>query len=504
MPSIAHKKTVILVAVIVISFLLILRHSPSPDFHKIADSVKGTLHFVPQKKTFQTWPENNPIPETTALQTMNLNEISNLYFNYVNTLQVFCPVKKVYGGVKYGWYTCDVVREDNPKSCVAYMITNRDVTKNFFEELKQDYQCEKNVILKRSPTLEDNSQIETLKSKKVVDYMAIDIREEETLLLSWMLTKDLLKNVRQLLVNFHGIKFDSTVSVYVEHLQVLRALYTEGFRTFHFARNIRCLFAGNWRRTGCYSLYMMREISVSGPIEVFTPETINSKPLVDLATQYNSLLMSSQVHCKEVVRIGDVDDGGWDVCNDLEYRPSKPCLVYSFGVAGDWTFDDEVSRIYGCEVHSFDPSIGKKDHKRSDKITFHNIGLWGKPKGKQGTWNMMNLKEIIEMLEHTGKIIDIMKMDIESSEWSAIPDMLTTGVLKNVRQLDFEFHGTPNPHDLLRSKMKTLRGIYDQGFRLFWSHPNIKGGNPTPFTVTGRQVSSCYENYYLNTNLSKT
>ncbi|XP_060067088.1 probable methyltransferase-like protein 24, partial [Ylistrum balloti] len=215
------------------------------------------------------------------------------------------------------------------------------------------------------------------------------------------------------------------------------------------------------------------------------------------------LLVSSQVHCKHVIRIGDVDDGGWDVCNDTEYRPSSPCLVYSFGVAGDWSFDDEVSKIYGCEVHSFDPSIGKPDHKRSDKITFHNLGLWGRPKGKKGNWNMMNLKGIIEMLGHSGKIIDILKMDIESSEWEALPDMLATGVLKNVRQLDFEFHGEPNPNESHRSKLNALRNLNDQGFKLFWSHPNIAGGNPKTFSVTGRQVSSCYENYYLNTRLKK-
>ncbi|XP_021355930.1 methyltransferase-like protein 24 [Mizuhopecten yessoensis] len=392
------------------------------------------------------------------------------------------------------------------------MITSSDNSVNnaFFEELKQDYQCEKNVLLKsamvaaqNSPVTEDTSIVSTLKSKGDIDYMTIDIGGDEVQLLSWMLTKDLLKNVRQLLVTFHGISANSKASVYVQHLQVLRALYSDGFRTFHFARNVQCLFQGNWSRTGCYSLYMMREMPIIGPLEVYRPEIIKTLPLKPLATLYNRLLMSSQVHCKNVVRIGRVDDGGWDVCNDTEYRPSSPCIVYSFGVGGDWSFEDEVSKIYGCDVHSFDPSIGKPDQKRSDKITFHNLGLWGKPAGKQGKWNMLNLKEIMDMLGHTGKTIDIIKMDIEFSEWEAIPDMVASGVLKNVRQLNFEFHSSPNPDESFRSKMTALRGLSDQGFRLFWSHPNIKGGNPTPFSVTGRQVSSCYENSFLNTNFIK-
>ncbi|XP_060078866.1 uncharacterized protein LOC132558337 [Ylistrum balloti] len=454
----------------------------------------------------------NIIPEADVFQKMTLAETSSLYFKYMNTLQVFCPVKKVYGGVREGWYTCDTIRGSNSKQCAAYMITDKNVTKSFFEELKQDYNCGRNVITKRcslstaqaSPIPEKNSDVAALKAKSDVDFMAIDIGGGEAQLLDWMLTQNLLRNVHQLLVNFHGITANSRKSDYVEHLKVLRALFKEGFRTFHFARNINgnCLFK-NRRKTGCYSLYMMRQMPVKSPIVVDDLETIKTRSLRDLAVVYNSLLMSSQAHCKEVVRIGDVDDGGWDVCNGSEYRPLSPCIVYSFGIAGDWSFDDEISRIYGCEVHSFDPSIGKVDHQRSNKISFHNLGLWGKPKGKLRKWNMMNLKEIIEMLGHTEKTIDIVKMDIEGSEWQAIPNMLATGVLKNVRQLFFEFHSDPNPNEKLRSKVTTLRGINDQGFQLFWSHPNIVKTNVKKFSVTGRQVSTCYENYYLNTNFRR-
>ncbi|XP_033743658.1 uncharacterized protein LOC117329691 [Pecten maximus] len=496
------RRRAIIIAVVAVVCVVVLLHR-----HQMTDFEQSVNYPLSQKKMFFTWPDENPIPETTALQKMSIEEISNLYFKYVNTLQVFCPRKKVYGGVRSGWYTCDVIRKGT--SCVAYLIAQY-ITKNFFEELKQDYGCEENVIrksvldaAKNTPTTEGYSQFTNLQLKGDIDYMAIDIGGGETQLLSWMLKQDLLRNVDQLLVSFHGISADSNETVYIEHMQVLQALYKGGFRTFHFARNVQCLFKQSWRKTGCYSLYMIRNLPINNPIEVYDRETINTKPLKDLTTLYNSLLLSSQIHCKEVIRIGKVDDGGWDVCNDLEYRPSSPCLVYSFGVAGDWSFDDEVARIYGCEVHSFDPSIGKNDHRRSDKITFHNLGLWGKPKGKKGKWNMMNMKEIIEMLGHTEKIIDIMKMDIEWSEWEAIPDMLASGVLKNVRQLDFEFHGGPNFKEELRSRLISLRGINEQGFRLFWSHPNIMGGNPTKSSLTGRELSACNENYYLNINLRK-
>ncbi|VDI18203.1 Hypothetical predicted protein [Mytilus galloprovincialis] len=48
-------------------------------------------------------------------------------------------------------------------------------------------------------------------------------------------------------------------------------------------------------------------------------------------------------------------DGGWNVCHDKPYRPPVPCLVYSFGINNDFSFDDFIVKTYGCDVHSFDP-----------------------------------------------------------------------------------------------------------------------------------------------------
>ncbi|XP_069129878.1 uncharacterized protein [Argopecten irradians] len=511
MPPRTQKKTIIFTLAIVACILVIFHIRQASDTHQVAASAQSVLNYVLRKKTVLTWPNQNPIPEVSTLKTLSIGELSHLYFSYVNTLQIFCPVKRVYGGVKNGFYTCDVVQDDFSHPCVSYMITSSDkeINNAFFDELKKDYQCERNVILNSAiKAAQDSSDFEkvytvsALKSKVKVDYMAIDNGGNETKLLSWMLTNNLLEKVQQLLVRFHGIEFDSAATVYMEHLQVLRRLYAEGFRTFHFERSINCIFKTTPTVTGCYILYMMRQTSVKGPLKI-SPDNIGTAPINQLTSLYHSYLVSTQVHCKQVIRVGRVDDGGWDICNDTDYRPSAPCLVYSFGVAGDWSFDDQISNIYGCQVHSFDPSIGKADHQRSPLITFHNLGLWGKPKGMRGKWTMMNLKGIIDMLGHTGKTIDIVKMDIEASEWDAIPDMVATGVLKNVRQLYFEFHSQPNPAETMRMKVKALQGIEEQGFKLFWSHPNIKGGNPRPFSITGRQVSGCYENYYLNTNKSK-
>ena len=36
----------------------------------------------------------------------------------------------------------------------------------------------------------------------------------------------------------------------------------------------------------------------------------------------------------------------------------KPCLVYSFGVSTDWSFESDLIRFQpNCEIHMFDPTV---------------------------------------------------------------------------------------------------------------------------------------------------
>ncbi|KAK2701330.1 hypothetical protein QYM36_020013 [Artemia franciscana] len=55
-------------------------------------------------------------------------------------------------------------------------------------------------------------------------------------------------------------------------------------------------------------------------------------------------------------------------------------------------------------------------------------------------WNMTRFTTLLEENNHTERIIDILKIDIEGSEYEAIPDMIYNGNLKNVRQISFETH----------------------------------------------------------------
>ena len=70
--------------------------------------------------------------------------------------------------------------------------------------------------------------------------------------------------------------------------------------------------------------------------------------------------------CSRKLRLGNLGDGGWEICDDSKVRPAKDCVVYSFGINYDFSFDDYVAKTYGCHVHSFDPRMDDETHKRYD------------------------------------------------------------------------------------------------------------------------------------------
>ena len=60
--------------------------------------------------------------------------------------------------------------------------------------------------------------------------------------------------------------------------------------------------------------------------------------------------------CKAHKVYGNDHHGGWVVCDDdLVNRSAERCVVYSYGLGADWSFDKALEGI-GCEIHGFDPS----------------------------------------------------------------------------------------------------------------------------------------------------
>ncbi|KAL9180529.1 hypothetical protein ACHAXT_010982 [Thalassiosira profunda] len=91
-------------------------------------------------------------------------------------------------------------------------------------------------------------------------------------------------------------------------------------------------------------------------------------------------------------------------------KEGEGCLVYSVGSYNDILFERTVHEFMGCEVHTFDPTLGKAfvgDHYS----TFHPWGL-----GEDGveatmgkkSWVGKSMGTIMKELGHTNRTIDIL------------------------------------------------------------------------------------------------
>lgn len=190
--------------------------------------------------------------------------------------------------------------------------------------------------------------------------------------------------------------------------------------------------------------------------------------------------------CGEQERIGSVADGGKWVCNPKRIAPleeandksknniNKPCLVYSFGSNNDFSFEEAVHNRVGhhCEIHTFDPTIGLSPSNKPGYVDFHPYGLAAIdiPFRKITTWGA-----ILDMLGHSPSThpVDILKVDIEGSEWGFLFDALATGSLDNVRQILMEVHNFPPSHGLPdKTVLDLMQLLRSRGFVMFNKEPN--------------------------------
>ena len=135
----------------------------------------------------------------------------------------------------------------------------------------------------------------------------------------------------------------------------------------------------------------------------------------------------SSVNCS-LKRFGQRGDGGKSVCLSADgsgfwaARAQSSCLVYSFGIRDDWTFDLAM-RDRGCEVHSFDPTIGERPPKKPKNVNFHPIGLGaadgdrinveasrtGSERANGEVGQLFTLHSIQKRLGHLGRHITLIK-----------------------------------------------------------------------------------------------
>ena len=93
-------------------------------------------------------------------------------------------------------------------------------------------------------------------------------------------------------------------------------------------------------------------------------------------------------------------DGDKFVCMD-QLLAKDQCVVYSFGLAADWTFEDQMDKL-GCFIFAYDHTISASPN-RGENIKYFKTGLGIGP-------NLKTLKQIIEENGHQDTNIDYLKV----------------------------------------------------------------------------------------------
>jgi len=173
-------------------------------------------------------------------------------------------------------------------------------------------------------------------------------------------------------------------------------------------------------------------------------------------------------HCEFEERIGQMGDGGKWVCDPERIRKrvksgNDKCLIYSVGSNGDFSFEESVlAQIsHKCEVHTFDP-MKAGVWKAPEGVQYHSVALGMDAPAKP-------LAQIVKELGHSGRKIDLFKIDCEGCEWDTFKSWFGSGV--DIRQILVELHWRANPekaHELFEF-------LFKQGYVIFNKEPNTLG-----------------------------
>jgi len=216
--------------------------------------------------------------------------------------------------------------------------------------------------------------------------------------------------------------------------------------------------------------------------EILNLESNNFTETEAMYKFYHLISFPLQGVCRVLKRVGgqwldwasltaEAVDGDKFVCMDKMLLDSdRPCLIYSFGIANDWTFEDFMD-YRGCEIHAHDPTV-EFPADRGQNIRFSKLGL-----AKEVAPNMDTLVNILWKNGHTDILVDYLKIDIEGAEIGGLPDWLATGALTNVHQIALELHLTPlheGPH--FNWLLDVLQHLYKLNFRLISHEVNMVVG----------------------------
>ncbi|KAA8576137.1 hypothetical protein EYC84_006296 [Monilinia fructicola] len=201
----------------------------------------------------------------------------------------------------------------------------------------------------------------------------------------------------------------------------------------------------------------------------------------------------------DIQRIGRLGDGGKWVCGMSLYErgapapppaasspstsqppaPPREITIYSFGVNDESTFEQEMlTRIPHAQIHAYDFSVARFGPQltgaTSARAHFRKVGL-GAADAPSQVPPFYTLQSLMAQNKHA--YIDILKMDIEGSEYAALDAFMDfygeRGGELPVGQVMIELHLVDDQHVDFARFVKWWERLEGFGMRPVWFESNL-------------------------------
>ncbi|KAJ7653048.1 methyltransferase domain-containing protein [Mycena rosella] len=182
-----------------------------------------------------------------------------------------------------------------------------------------------------------------------------------------------------------------------------------------------------------------------------------------------------------VTRLGTLGDGGKYICGMKRVAAKKSCVVYSFGINGDSSFEaDVLQRAPGCEVYGYDFSVkgfGPEITADPSLALRAHFFPWALGHADDPTDNppMYTLQALMRKNGHS--FIDILKIDIEGHEYKSLEAFMDAHAASGVLpfgQLQLEIHASGGTeHESFDVILPWWERLEKMGLRPFFSEPNL-------------------------------
>lgn len=192
--------------------------------------------------------------------------------------------------------------------------------------------------------------------------------------------------------------------------------------------------------------------------------------------------------------------GGWTIATGPLRRVTQP-IVLSFGLGDDISFDEEMIKSYRARTFGFDPTpaslrwiaergipagmqvhaigIAAFDGEQAFSSPAHEMRGNFSSKGVGGITVVCQVRRYRTIAGMLGlPHVDILKLDVEGSEYDVIPDLLASPLLPIQLLVEFH-HRLHNIH--VQQTRQSVERIREAGYSLFAVSP---GGQELSFIRT--------------------